>query len=438
MATSIKKLLLIILFSGNLISLACAQSVTAAIAQVDVHAEVNAALYAASATLAAAERMADEKLHMQRKEIDALRAKVQAGKRQLNDALSTAEASYITELAERDRSYAHEIAVFRAAVENIASTPEGAAALARFNAGDEIGALAVLDDLRAARDAARKKRMDIESAAEGRDITALALEARNNGKITTAQVIVRLKEVTQLDPSVFTEWIELSRLYRAAGSLPNALHAANAATNTATNKRDYAVVFNELGDIKIVQGDLTAALKNYQASLTISKQLTQFDPGNAKLQNDLLISHIKIGDIQVVQGDFTAALKSYQTSLAISKQLTQFDPSNTQSLRDLSISHDRIGDAQLVQGDFTAALKSYQMSLTISKQLTQSDLGNAQWPLDLITNYVKLNEVTGDKTYVAQALDIALTMQKHNILAPRDAWIIEDLRRRQEQQEPEI
>ena len=56
--------------------------------------------------------------------------------------------------------------------------------MARFNDGDEAGALAILDTLRAATDHARQKREDIESAAEGRHIAALAREARARGKQT--------------------------------------------------------------------------------------------------------------------------------------------------------------------------------------------------------------------------------------------------------------
>ena len=41
-----------------------------------------------------------------------------------------------------------------------------------------------------------------ESAAEGRRIATLALEARNKGKLTTTQVIARYEEVTRLDPGV--------------------------------------------------------------------------------------------------------------------------------------------------------------------------------------------------------------------------------------------
>ena len=158
-----------------------AQMPTGMVAKVDARAEVAAALYAASATQAASERFADAKMRAQRTEIERLRVQVRAGAdgaAQAQAAVTAAQEAYVAALAQRDRAYGQEIAVFRSAVQDIASTPEGAAALARFNDGDEIGALAILDALRTARDTARQKRADIESATEGRRIAALALEAR--------------------------------------------------------------------------------------------------------------------------------------------------------------------------------------------------------------------------------------------------------------------
>ena len=212
---------------------AITQSASAGIAQVDARAEVSAALFAASATQAASERVADAKLRTQRKEIEALRITVRTGDARRKAELTAAEENYVATLATRDRAYAQEIAVFRAAVTDIAATPEGAAALARYNAGDETGAIAILDNLRGARDAARKKRAAIESAAEGRRIATLTLDARSKGKFTTAQVIARYEEVTKLDPGVHWDWVDLGRLYQAAGNLPAALHAAKAAADTA-------------------------------------------------------------------------------------------------------------------------------------------------------------------------------------------------------------
>ena len=125
----------------------------------------------------------------------------------IKSELAEKEQSFVTALAERDRTYAAEIAVFRGAVEDIASTPEGVAALALYNDGDEIGAIAILDDLRTARDAARQVRVNMQSAVEARRIATLALDARRKGKLTTNQLIVRFEEIVELDPAVHWDWV---------------------------------------------------------------------------------------------------------------------------------------------------------------------------------------------------------------------------------------
>ena len=76
------------------------------------------------------------------------------------------------------------------------------------------------------------------------------------------------------------------------------------------------------------QGDLAAALTSYQAALTIREHLATADPGNAKWQRDLSVSHNRIGDVQRAQGDLAAALTSYQAALTIREHLAKADPGN--------------------------------------------------------------------------------------------------------------
>ena len=370
-----------------------AQSPTGTIAQVDVRAEVAAALFAASATQAAAERVADAKLRAQRNEIEGLRAQVRGGAAQLRAALTAAEVKYVAALAARDRAYAQEIAVFRAAVEDIAKTPEGVAALARFNAGDEEGAVAILDKLRAARGAARTKRADIESAAEGRLIATLALEARAKGKFTTVQVITRFEEITRLDPGVSWDWVELGRLYKDAGQLRDALRAAKSAAETAENDRDRAAALGAAGDVQRVQGDLAASLASYQASLAIAERLVKTDPSNVEWQRDLSVSYDRIGDVQVERGDLPAALTNYRVSLAIRIRLAQSEPDNAVRQRDPLISHDRIGQVSFRQGDLQAALASYRAALAISDRLAMADPDNAARQYDRSLSHSKIGDV---------------------------------------------
>jgi len=352
-----------------------AQPASAAVVQVSADAEVAAALYGASATQAAIERQYDARLRAQRDEIEALRLQVALGADEagaeitgLRAELARRERAFVEALAARDRVYAQEIAVFRDAVEDIASTPEGLRALALFNDGDELGAIAILDDLRAARDAAREVRINIESAVEARRIGVLALEARINGKLITADLIARYDEITRLDPGVHWDWVELGRLYRDAGDLTNWERTAQRAAETATDDRDQSVALNELGDVQVAQGDLTAALASYGDSLAIAERLAASDPGNAGWQRDLSVSYEKLGDVQVAQGDLTAALASYGESLAIAERLAASDPGNAGWQRDVWVSLWRIRrfpGSDVSWADIVARMEAMETSGTL-------------------------------------------------------------------------
>ena len=137
-------------------------------APVDQHAEVAAALFAASATQAAVERATDAKISAQRAEIAGLAAKVRAGQAKQAE-LTAAQENFVTQLAAKDRAYSAAIAAFRGAVTHITETPEGLVALQKFNAGDEAGALAIMDQINDAQDAALQKATDIQKAVRHRD-----------------------------------------------------------------------------------------------------------------------------------------------------------------------------------------------------------------------------------------------------------------------------
>ena len=90
----------------------------------------------------------------------------------------------------------------------------------------------------------------------------------------------------------------------------------------------------------------------------------------------------------------------------------------------------KIGDVLVAQGDGAGALAAYRKTHAILERLAASDPSNAGWQRDLIVSNVKLSEITGEKRYVARALEVAHAMAERGILAPVDAWMVEDLERR--------
>lgn len=288
--------------------LASAQQPTAV--QVDARAEVAAALYAASATQAAAERAADARLREAQSEIRRLTEQGAAARAQL----AAAQERFVEELARRDRAFGQEIAVFRSAVEDIASTPEGAAALARFNNGDEMGALAVLDELVDARERARLARAVLETAAERRRVAALALDARDRGRLDTLSVIARFEEVVRLDGNEFWDHIELTRLYVDAGRLVDAARSGSRALTLASDARSEMVALIDYGDILSAQGRLDAAHALYERALALARTLAT-DEDNWFGAWDLSVALSRMGDVNLGMGQFRESIPFYNEAL---------------------------------------------------------------------------------------------------------------------------
>jgi tetratricopeptide (TPR) repeat protein len=195
------------------------------------------------------------------------------------------------------------------------------------------------------------------------------------------------------DPSNFVTWIELSRLHRAAGSLPQARRTAEAALQHVGDDWDRMGAKEALGDIAVVEGQLPAAHRHYQARLAASQAVLADAPDDNYSQREVSVSHNKLGDVAVVQGDLAGARTAYGASLAIRERLVASDPGNTWWQRDLSVSHNKLGDIAVAQGDLAGARTAYGAGQAIRERLAASDPGNAEWQRDLSVSHYKLGDV---------------------------------------------
>jgi tetratricopeptide (TPR) repeat protein len=369
---------------------------------VDAHAEVAAALYAASATQTAYQKLADAELHNAQVKIAALQVREKADASEITE-LAAEEEHFVDVLAQKDRAYAAAIAQFRNSLTDIAATQEGAAALARYNAGDEVGALTILDRLRAANDTARKAKEDIESAAEGRRIAELALDARDKGKVSTASVIARFEEVVKLDPGMFWDWVKLDRLCQDAGRLADARHAAEEAAKTAQSDRDKAVALEEFGDIAKFQGDFSAARKAHEESLVINRRMTARDPGDMLAFADLALSLAKLAEVLQQQGDMAGARKAAEESLVHGRRVESAQPGDREASEALSYYAYNLGDILEALGDWEKARKAYEESLAIDKKIAATYPNDAKADYNVATSLERVGKFFDDRSDPANA-----------------------------------
>ena len=179
--------------------------------------------------------------------------------RKARDEIAKQRQELVAALAQRDRTLAAELRAYREAVTAIATSPDPKTQelLRRYANGEQREALAESDVLADADLAARNKASAIANAATRRPWAILAIQAHDNGKVTLEEVVQKFEKLTQLDPGMTTDWVNLARLYREQGRLGESLKAAQLAYTSLSrggNERDRAVVLAELGDIAVQAG----------------------------------------------------------------------------------------------------------------------------------------------------------------------------------------
>src|SRR5262249_9489372 len=194
--------------------------------------------------------------------------------------------------------------------------------------------------------------------------------------------------------------IQFARNYRILGDTGKQLARANEAhrllaglaaqkPNDVRYQESLSAAFDEVGDARVAQGNLTEALKSYSDSLAIRARLAKADPNDARWQYDLAGSYYRVGGVLGAQGNLREALKSYSDGLAIMERLAKTDPSNAGWQRDLTQTYQKVGDVLGAQGNLTEALKSYSDSLAIRERLGNAPPTNAGWSFELATSYYK-------------------------------------------------
>ncbi|GAA0325992.1 hypothetical protein GCM10009087_40400 [Sphingomonas oligophenolica] len=392
-------------------------------ATTDASAEVAATLYDASATQAALAKTYDTNLRARQAQIVTLRKQLSAerakrselsdnGRARLTE-LTAAEESLVAQLAERDRAYAQSIAIFRRGVTDIASTPEGLKALARFNSGDEAGALAILDKLAASNDAARAKRDAIESAVEKRRIAMLAFEAQWRGKLSTADVIARFEAVVALDSNVSTDWSVLGSLYAQANRLPDGLHAAREAQRLAQDDSERLMALDLLANSLLLHGDIAEEGKVLDEAVAIARRRAGANPADVQAQVGLAISLGNLGSYMREQGHAADAGLKIGEALQIAGSLLQAHPKYDlfSQLSELGLAG---GELYRTLGHYAEARNIYELFLTAHRALITTDPSNGiavlQFERTLLdsSRTVKLQgDLAAAKSVAEEALSIA-------------------------------
>jgi hypothetical protein len=268
---------------------------------VDVRAEIEAVVYRSAATQSAYARANDDHLRAEHERIEARIAQAKAGDDRGRRETTGLEAGFDRDLATRDQAYAQAVVELREAATVLARTPDGAAALARFNTDGEVEALAAWDARREVRDKARGKPDTAASMAEARRIAVLAFDARQRGKLTTDQAIARFEALVGLGQARFDDWIALSGFYHDLGRETDARRAMEFAEKIASSDSQHAIVLTRLGHLLLDAGDLPGAGKVLGDGVPVFRRRFAADPSD-RCRSDLALALLLSGYARGLRG----------------------------------------------------------------------------------------------------------------------------------------
>ena len=148
-------------------------------------------------------------------------------------------------------------------------------------------------------------------------------------------------------------------------------------------------------------------------------------------ERDRAVALAYLGDVRVAQGALPAALEAYEESLSICRDLAARDPGNAGWARDVSVGLDRVGDVRVAQGALPAALQAYEESLQIARDLAARDPGNAGWARDVWVSLWRMAGIDTDNAtkYWEEVIARMEDMAARSILLPTDAPYLEAARK---------
>lgn len=245
---------------------------------------------------------------------------------------------------------------------------------------------------------------DLLVAEAQNDVTRAAERLRQAARIVAPfnvdKGIAAYARAAALDSSDFMTWRELSRLYKAAGSLLQARQATEAALRLVSNDDDRMIVEIQLGNIAVSEKKLATAAAHYKRALEAAQSLLTSEPSSIKLQSYVSFAYNKIGDVAIVQGDIDAARAAYQIGLEISERLASLDVCNDKMQVDVSVSYERLGNIASAENNFDNAKSLYIQAFQIREKLLISNPHNGDFAVALWASYIKIGDIerlTGNK-----------------------------------------
>ncbi len=155
----------------------------------------------------------------------------------------------------------------------------------------------------------------------------------------------------------------------------------------------HAQALQQIGDIRMAQGDLDGALTSFWRSLRQGEELVARDPNSADWLFRVGQSHFWVGNTLWRQGELDGALEQMRAYLRLSLQVAEMEPERDDYLLEVGFGHNNVGDVLARRGRPEQATEHFEQALAISQELVARDPRKASSRLRLATSHLKLGDM---------------------------------------------
>jgi len=139
----------------------------------------------------------------------------------------------------------------------------------------------------------------------------------------------------------------------------------------------------QIGEVRMEQGDLEAALEAFDQSLRYGEQLAWRVPDSADASIAMANSLFYVGYVHWQRGELAEARGIFESILPIVDGVSAREPDNPKWLVERAYANTNLGRLLELEGDYPQALQAYQSVMDVNQRLLELDPDNPEWDLEL-------------------------------------------------------
>ena len=170
-----------------------------------------------------------------------------------------------------------------------------------------------------------------------------------------------------------------------------------------------------IGNVRMRQGNSTAATKAFEESLRLAKELAARRPDSADTQFQLGQSEFWVGSGYFRQAQYDKASGHFQAYRDISRSLVERDPSKIDWVKELGYSHTNMGAVELAMGRSARAAEEFRAALAVKERVLATKPDDRSLRYDLARAHYNVAEAlipAGDLPGAAAALARDITIKR--------------------------